>query len=1670
MKRFSKLMAVLLAMILILESFSTVALATTPDLGTTTDVIMTSESEELSVPEETEPVNEETEPATEETEPVTEETEPVTEETEPVTEETEPVTEETEPVTEETEPVTEEPELSVPEDIEPPVSEETEFLVVDTDPVNASVSMTEDGFVYEILDDLTVMITGYTGTEKDIVTPSEIEGKPVTAIGTEAFRGKPFNSVVISEGVTHIGNSAFYHCNTMQEITLPETLTSLGNLTFAGCSSLKRVTIPEGVTALPDKLFSSCYYLEEVILPEGLLTIGVEAFRNSEHLKEVIIPKTVTSIGELAFGGCNKLTQMEIPDGVTTLGAYAFDYCYGLKSVVIGDGVTCIEENTFARCTRLERITIGRNIKQIKENAFDRCTALIELELKDLENWLTISLHDPAGASNPLNANTKRKKMYLNGEPLTDLVIPEGCMNIREYAFTLCDSLQKVYIPSSVTQIGKYAFCSCFQLSEIHLHDLKAWAEGEEKYSNSASNYVPKRLFLNGEHITELKIPDGVQVIGADAFAHMAELEQVEISDSVTKLDYGAFDGCSGLTTVKFGTGLEQTYTPFRGCDNLTNIYIKDVASWFNAFGTSIDPFNENSAKPKKLYIGDELATKAVVPGSCPEIPWRAFYGMSNITEVVVEEGVTEIDYEAFMCCSGLERITLPDTLTSINIRAFSGCAKLQKIVIPDSVQQLLMDVFSDCSALKSVVWSRGLTSIPEKTFDNCSSLKCVAVPESVTFIDINAFRNCNNLDCMVYEGTESMLQMIEVDSDGNNALFDVGWHIEGTCCQTSITVTRDASTGMPRISYKEKPCILAYAVYRATKSGGDYTFLDLSYDLSYVDQDAEYEKKYYYVVVGVSGFGMGGPPSEEKNITTPCAVPLPTVTNDSSGYPKITWEKVSGAKEYQVYYSTTENGSYLKLGSTTKTAYTHSKAASGKGYYYKVKAIGSSSSLNSNFSEPVYGFRKLAVPGMTVTANHDASNVKLTWKKIDGATGYELQCKVNDGEFETIETLTALNFTHKNLVVGNTYTYRLRALCDNTEAISDYSAEKAETIKCGKPIVTVGYSESGKPILSWSRIQGAAAYEIQYATSSKGKYQQLAVIEGTKFTHTEAVGAKTYYYKVCAIDANGNTGAYSSNKSVVCCCEAPNLKETSYNSSGYPIISWSKVEGAKKYEVYCSTSAYSGYKKLATTSSTSYTHSKASVGKEYYYQVRAYGSSTASISAFSQVAYAVRKLAQPSITIAANFDNGTAKISWKKISGAIGYELQCKTNDGSFESLGEVTGTSYTHENLVVGNIYTYRLSALSKTEEATSIYSAEKAVTIKCGRPVLSVDYDENGKPILLWADVEGAVTYEIQMATSAKGKYTQLGIIDGTNYWHGEAVGAKTYYYKVRAIDANGNAGDYCAYKSVICKCEAPNTIETTTNSSGYPQVKWGKVTGAKKYEVWYATEATGTYKKLTTTSSTSYTYSKAKMDTEYYFKVRAYGGSTSSLGEFSDVVMGLRKLAQPSISLTANQSDREITVKWKKVANAIGYELQYSVNGGEFTTVADGNVLSFTHEGLAPGNQYTYRLRAISADARISSDYCAVKAATIKVDNPNLTIGLAENGKPQLTWEKVEGAVSYQVYYATSKSGKYKLVETTDALSYIYEAAKTGKTCYFKVRAVDINGTTGGYSSVKSIKSK
>ena len=1501
-----------------------------------------------------------------------------------------------------------------------------------------------DGLRYLVGED-SVTILEYNGTNENLEIPAQIDGRPVVEIVSKAFyRNKTIRSVSVPGTVKHIGDSAFFE-STVNTISLQEGVETIGVQAFA-CSSLQSISLPRTLKSIGKSAFGHCAAMRDIYITDISHFLSITKDRESS----LLVAMWNYSCDAYLYLNGELLTELVIPADVTSIHEKAFCGCVSITSVVIPENVTNIDRQAFLGCSNLKTVSISENVQSIGGDAFHGCSAISTINLPKLETWLKVSFG--GGLSSPIAASSVPKKVYFDGELLTELKIPQEITEIPDKAFYFCNELVSIELPGTVQVFGENAFAGTniqsltipqgiIEISDYAFNNCKALVDLKLPNTlQTIGNYA-----FAGTGIQSLKIPQGTAVISTHAFSGCADLVDLELSGSVQTIGSNAFKGtgvqnvvipegvvnlnsyafshCTSLTSVSLPASLEKMGEHvFNACDQLSNFYLSDISTLFCALSSRGHIMLTNNLD-KNLYLDGELITDLVIPDEMSEIPEKAFYRVRHLNSVFIPDSVEYIHDSAFAYCTNLRTVSVGYGVSIIDSKTFAWCINLDGLFLPDTIKKVYMD----------------------------------------------AFYRCKKLDCIVYAGTPEQLQKISV-ATGNDALYNAGWHCEGSCCQTTVSVVKDPVTNKPTLSWEDAPCVLAWGVYRSTSAEKGYELLDVVYDTTYTDLTNPGGKKYYYIVGGISLMGVLGSASKQKSIQVPCAAPNVGISNNSSGYPVLKWDKMTGAKNYEIWYAVEENGTFSKLTTTSSTSYTHSKAVPGTGYYYKVKAIGSSSSLNSQFSEPVYGFRKLAVPSITIAVNDDAGTAKISWEKVTGAIGYELQHKVNGGELESLGVITGTSYTHEGLVVGNAYTYRVNAISEIAEATSDYTIWETVFVKCGKPVLTIESDETGKPVLIWEAVDSAAEYEIQMATSSKGTYQQLAVITDTRYTHAEAVAGKTYYYKVRAIDAAGNAGDFCSYKSATAKCEAPANVEVTNNASGYPVIKWEKVDVAKKYEVYYSETEDGTYKKLTTTSSASYTHSKAASGKGYFYKVCAYGASTASTGAFSEVVYGVRKLAVPSITVTTNNDAGTAKITWKKITGAKSYALQCSINGGEFEKVEVINGTSYTYAGMKVGNSYIFRLRALCDNEDAFSEYSAEKAAFVKCAKPVLTASNEEAGKPVLSWEAIDGAAEYEIQMATSSKGKYKQLAIVTDPGFVHADAARAKTYYYKVRAIDANGNAGALSSYKSATCKCEAPVITEVTTNNSGYPMIKWEKVEGAKKYEVWYSTTEDGTYKKLTTTSSASYTYSKAKMDTEYYFKVRAYGSSTASLSDYSETVCGIRKLAQPSISLTTSQSNRKVTIKWKKVTNAKSYELQVSINGGEFKTIFTDNKLSYVHENLAPGNKYTYRLRAISEDDRVSSDYCAEKSATIKVGKPTLTITLSESGKPKLTWEAVEGAVEYQIYYATSKSGKYKLVETTEELSFIYEEAKAGKTCYFKVRAVDVNGTTGDYSSIKSIKSK
>ena len=140
-------------------------------------------------------------------------------------------------------------------------------------------------------------------------------------------------NIIIADGVTSIGDWAFYDCSSLTSIEIPDSVTSIGDGAFCSCSSLTSITIPDSVTSIGSSAFAECSSLESIEIPDSVTSIGDWAFNDCDSLTSIEIPDSVTFIGNCAFYHCTSLESIEIPDSVTSIGYSAFSHCSSLETI-----------------------------------------------------------------------------------------------------------------------------------------------------------------------------------------------------------------------------------------------------------------------------------------------------------------------------------------------------------------------------------------------------------------------------------------------------------------------------------------------------------------------------------------------------------------------------------------------------------------------------------------------------------------------------------------------------------------------------------------------------------------------------------------------------------------------------------------------------------------------------------------------------------------------------------------------------------------------------------------------------------------------------------------------------------------------------------------------------------------------------------------------------------------------------------------------------------------------------------------------------------------------------------------------------------------------------------------------------------------------------------------
>ena len=463
--------------------------------------------------------------------------------------------------------------------------------------------------------------------------------------------------------------------------------------------------------------------------------VGAETYAVDKNTEGTVnIPSTVkdsegksysvTAIGKNAFSDRNKITEVQIPATVTSIGDMAFWECTSLTSIVLPEGLTTIG-NSFAKCTSLTSINIPSSLTSINGGAFGGCTALTAVHITDMKAWCGIEF------SNNTNANPfiVAQHLYLNGNEVKDLIIPEGTTKIGKYAFTTCNSLTSVTIPSGVTDFGDEAFARCEGLTSV----------------TSASS-LGERTFYGCNNITNVTLLEGVTSIGKEAFrgwsmdGSVSNLSSITIPSSLKSIGSSAFANCTSLNAV----------------------HIKDVASWC---GIDFDGEKSNPLTfAHHLFMNGNEVTNLVIPEGVTTIKQYAFSGDEGLTSVTIPSSMTSIERDAFKDCSNLKAVHIKNVASWCGIEfvrnnnyvssnplrlahhLFLNGSEVTDLTIPEGVSTIKDNVFDSCEGLTSVAIVDGVTSIGKRAFYKCTNLAKISIPKSLNNIGSNAFDGCTGL------------------------------------------------------------------------------------------------------------------------------------------------------------------------------------------------------------------------------------------------------------------------------------------------------------------------------------------------------------------------------------------------------------------------------------------------------------------------------------------------------------------------------------------------------------------------------------------------------------------------------------------------------------------------------------------------------------------------------------------------------------------------------------------------------------------------------------------------------------------------------------------------------------------------------------------------------------
>ena len=469
--------------------------------------------------------------------------------------------------------------------------------------------------------------------------------------GCTNLSSKVINNL-INNNLEVIGKSAFAGCEALTSIAIPESVKHIGIGAFAGCKKIESIKVPFigmgyeyfnnpnggtsiGTTLTTNKLFGYIFSSTEItdnlnVLPTTLKTVEItgnydvpeKAFINCTTLQTIKLNNEVKKINAQALKGCSGLVTFELPTNVENIGTSAFEGCKSLETIVnFPAKITTINDNLFYDCEKLLNIEISENILKIGKYAFYNCNAIIN-----------ISANNPNFELYQNSLYTKGLEKLLRYQASTAgessfTILPQTKV-IAEGAFLNVTELKEIVVPATVVEIQQYAIVGCSNIEKLVLPFIGNFGEEYAESNGIARNDSFDCIFAGAKPSKlSLTISNG-ETIGNGAFSNNSYIIEITLSDTFTRIEASAFEKCSALEQVNFGT---ETH-------------------------------------PAQItYVGD-----------------RAFSGCGKLESIALADTIEEIGSYAFAECSKIKSITLPKNLMTLGEGVFMNCSSLYQINLSD--------------------------------------------------------------------------------------------------------------------------------------------------------------------------------------------------------------------------------------------------------------------------------------------------------------------------------------------------------------------------------------------------------------------------------------------------------------------------------------------------------------------------------------------------------------------------------------------------------------------------------------------------------------------------------------------------------------------------------------------------------------------------------------------------------------------------------------------------------------------------------------------------------------------------------------------------------------------------------------------------------------------------